>query len=195
MKLPALTGLRRVLQNQFRKAGDGYEACVLQVALGKLHAKLLLDFGNEFHHFHRSEPSGLEVVDLPQRIRFALADLRPRSAPVSKPRLDLCCQLSALFADLHFSMATQRAGEPSHPFSFSGITMSSTSDDVRALRLATYSTSTTPAPRRTLWLGESLGVPREWAGLSGDGVSMAISRTPFSTSHRAALSVRNGYSL
>src|SRR5208282_5239757 len=96
---------------------------------------------------------------------------------------------------LYLSMATQRAGEPSQPFNFRGITMSSTSDAVMDFRFVRYSTSTTPAPKRTLWLGESLEVPREWAGLSGEGVSMAISRTPFSTSHCAAFSERNGYSL
>src|ERR1700686_3083895 len=119
-------------------------------------------------------------------------DLAPGNKPICQPVLDLGFQL---FPSDYLSMATQRAGEPSHPFSFRGITMSSTSGFVIAFRLATYSTSTTPAPRSTLWLGESLGVPRECAGLSGDGVSIAIRRTPFSTSHCAASSDRNGYSL
>jgi len=68
LKLLAFTGLYRVVQNYFREAGDGYEARILEFAIGKLHSELPFNFGDEFHHLHRREPSCLEVVRIRKRL-------------------------------------------------------------------------------------------------------------------------------
>jgi hypothetical protein len=90
--LPALIGLGRVLQDQPSEARDGHETRILQVAVGKLHAELLLDLCNEFDYLHRREPSGFEVVGVADVFRRALADLPSRHEPVCKPLLHLCFQ-------------------------------------------------------------------------------------------------------
>src|ERR1700683_110332 len=98
LELSALAGLSRAFQDQLGHPGDGHEARVLQIAIGKLHVKTLLDLCDELDDFHRSEPSGLEVIDGQQRFarlvagRF-FANLCPAHEPVCKPLLYLCSQL------------------------------------------------------------------------------------------------------
>lgn len=44
--------LRQTSENQFGETVDGHKTRVLQIALGELHIKVLLDLGDEFDNLH-----------------------------------------------------------------------------------------------------------------------------------------------
>lgn len=44
--------LRRTGENQFGEPVDGHKTRILQIAIGELHVKLLLDLGDEFDDLH-----------------------------------------------------------------------------------------------------------------------------------------------
>lgn len=99
LNLPALAGLRRARENQFGETGDRYESRILQIAFGKLHAKVLLDLRHEFHDFHGSEPSCLKVIGIAQGFLGGLANflckLSSCDKPVGEPILNPIPQLNS----------------------------------------------------------------------------------------------------
>lgn len=128
---------------QFRKTGDRPKARILKVLLRELYPEVVFDFRDKFDDFERSQQPGIEVVDVQECGGIAL-EFSSADEPVTQPAGNL------FFQTCHLSITMQRTGEPSQSFNLSGRTTSSTSGAVTDFRLQTYSTSTTPAPSKTL---------------------------------------------
>lgn len=146
--LSRLRCLARTIGDQFRQAGNGHKARILKVLFGKLHAKAIFNLRHEFNHFERSQQSGVKVI-CGQKLGSISLEFPAADKPGAQPFRSLFFQF-VTHTGRHLSIAMQRTGEPSQPFNLSGRTTSSTSCDVRDFKLQMYSTSTTPAPSKTL---------------------------------------------
>jgi len=138
-------------QNDRRSVPPGRQrsqSADLESPVRKLHAKAIFNLRHEFNHFERSQQSGVKVI-CGQKLGSISLEFPAADKPGAQPFRSLFFQF-VTHTGRHLSIAMQRTGEPSQPFNLSGRTTSSTSCDVRDFKLQMYSTSTTPAPSKTL---------------------------------------------